>query len=645
MSEQNSHQLIVEAMQGIGVGITVIDASLTLVLCNNAFLELCDFPVEFSKPGTPFEALMRYNAERGECGPGDVDELVRERVERAKLFEPHRFERRRPNGRTLTIEGKPLPSGGFMTSYAPSSAATDLEQISDVTADQLLRAVEKSTEGLQLWDTEDRLVYMNPAMKMMLDSIDVTLTFGKTFEENLRLRVDEGKAEDAKAAPEEYIKWRLGLHLSGDRHFQMQFGENRWFNVIDQRLPDGASITRFYDISELKRAERELQISEQRLIDFASTSADNYWETDAEYRLVYLIGNANERESSLEPKGMGQTLWDRLGIDIEASPKWKAQLEALDRRESFRDFRFAFTKKDGEIEHWRASAIPIFDQNGDFKGYRGTSVDETEAQRLQAEEQRKLQAALQKAEVANRSKSLFLATMSHELRTPLNAIIGFSDLISSQIFGELGDERYVEYVNDIQDSGQHLLALIEDVLDLSRAEMGQVRLHEKAIDPKVEIAKAVSIAVAKKDGKGAPVLTNTDNVPSALHADERLFRQILINLIVNAVKFPPQHGRIFVDSSIDADGEFLLRVRDTGIGIAAGDLEKILKPFEQADNSLSRPYEGVGLGLPLTKSFVELHSGTLSIKSEPQVGTTVTIRFPKERVLAATPAEGTSNTA
>ena len=246
-----------------------------------------------------------------------------------------------------------------------------------------------------------------------------------------------------------------------------------------------------------------------------------------------------------------------------------------------------------------------------------------------------LRTARQQAETANRAKTEFLANMSHELRTPLNAILGFSELIKNELLGPLGNQRYRDYAGDIHESGTHLLQVITDILDISKVEAGKLELHEEAVDIGDLIGNSVHLIAERAKEAGLSVAVKTESGLRAIYADERLIKQCLINLLSNAVKFTPDGGYIIVRALNGPDGTMVISVADTGIGIEMDELPRVLAPFGQADGSLSRKYEGTGLGLPLVKSFVELHGGTLDIQSGIGVGTTVTIRFPAERVLSA----------
>ncbi|MCH8197089.1 MAG: hypothetical protein IH904_03305 [Proteobacteria bacterium] len=242
--------------------------------------------------------------------------------------------------------------------------------------------------------------------------------------------------------------------------------------------------------------------------------------------------------------------------------------------------------------------------------------------------------ARDEARAADRAKSEFLAAMSHELRTPLNAIIGFSEIIKNETYGPVGSLKYREYTNDIHESGQHLLDLINDILDLSKIESGTDELLEDKIEIPQIIRSALKLVGPRAQQRGINIeLELPDQLP-ALRADERKLKQILVNLLSNAVKFTDAGGEVTLRAWCRMDSGYVFQIADTGIGIAPEDIPKALSRFGQVDGDLDRKFEGTGLGLPLTKALVELHGGYLDLQSEVSVGTTVTVRFPAERIIA-----------
>jgi signal transduction histidine kinase len=235
------------------------------------------------------------------------------------------------------------------------------------------------------------------------------------------------------------------------------------------------------------------------------------------------------------------------------------------------------------------------------------------------------------AEKASEAKSQFLAAISHELRTPLNAIIGFAEMLTAQALGPIGNERYCRYAQDIRDSGAHLLAMINDILELSRIDADQATLHEEEFDPADVIAEALRMVEPQAEAAGLSLSTViAPNLPR-LTADRRLVRQVLVNLLANAVRFTQAGGAVSVHG-FSRGAELCMEVHDTGIGIAAEDIPRALERFSQVDARLSRKYDGAGLGLSMAKQFMELHGGTLELESTPGAGTQVRIAFPPSRL-------------
>jgi len=622
---------LTQALDHTDIGLAVFDAGLALVFCNRQVLEMFDYPDEFRTPGTLLETMLQHDAQRGEFGPGDNLALAREWIEQARRAAPERREFTRPNGRQFQIVRRRLPDGGQITTYRERTRTPDHRIEPSITFKELQQALDCSTDGFSVWDARNRLVYANAQVYRLNQAVGSPIDLGMTFEQFIRNRIAAGLIPEAASDPEAYVSRRMDLHQLGWRNLTVQMPDGRWILVRDHRMPDGGTATTSQDVTELKSAEQAYRDSEQRFHDFVNASSDRFWEMDADLRFTTVVDTSVARRFPPASQLIGRTRWEIIGTDPEDDPDIAAHTAVLAERQPFRDFRYELPAPDGSMRFWRVSGVPVFDGTGKFTGYRGTSSDETEFSQELDRARRELQNALRQAEVANRAKSLFLATISHELRTPLNAIIGFSDLLVNRVFGPLGDPHYEEYANDIQVSGQHLLSLIEDILDLSRIEMGQIRLRLGHVDLRNETQAAVAMVKARRGQQIAEIQIDIPDTFPTLLADARLIRQILINLISNAAKFTAPDGQIRVTAERDGDG-IVFSVTDDGIGIDPADHGKVLRPFEQADNRLTRRYEGVGLGLPLTKAFVEIHGGTLALDSAVGVGTTITIRMPSERV-------------
>ena len=290
--------------------------------------------------------------------------------------------------------------------------------------------------------------------------------------------------------------------------------------------------------------------------------------------------------------------------------------------------KFRARKAGGEIVHLHMDAERVRNEQGNILYEVGVVQDVTEQRQREME----LITARRAAEIANRTKTQFLANMSHELRTPLNAVIGFSQLIRDQAFGEIPD-RYLTYADDINSSGKLLLALINDILDMSRIEAGQHKLIEEVISPEAAINDCVRMVAAKAADGGVKLMVENKGPLPALKADERALKQVLLNVLSNAVKFTPQGGSVTIVGQTLPDGRLQVQISDTGIGIAEDALKDLFQPFRQADASISRRFGGTGLGLAISKKLLELHGGEIQVDSQAGLGTRVMLRLPAERVV------------
>ena len=286
-------------------------------------------------------------------------------------------------------------------------------------------------------------------------------------------------------------------------------------------------------------------------------------------------------------------------------------------------------RKDGK-PFWNDMHVnPILEDGGHVAHFVAFITDASP--RIRAEEN--LREAKHVAEIANRAKSDFLANVSHELRTPLNAIIGFSEIMQMQMFGAIGHKQYAAYADDIHSSGKHLLSIINDILDLSKIEAGRYQLHVEPVDLEDTFEDCARLVRERAENAGLQVVRRIDPATPRLIADKRAVKQILINLLSNAIKFTPEGGKVQVRAELK--GEVIeIAVADTGIGIPPEQIDNALSAFGQVDNPFTRSQEGTGLGLPIVKSLVELHSGQFQIESAVGKGTKITMVMPAQKEAA-----------
>ena len=368
----------------------------------------------------------------------------------------------------------------------------------------------------------------------------------------------------------------------------------------------------------------ESPIALERHMDFIRLSSDWMWETDADFNLQMVT----HRVSNVLGFSPHELIGRNLLTLVSSEPLRQALRRRMERLSPFRDQPFDADDSGGRRKLFVMSAAPVFDKaDGSLKGFRGAATDITELTRREES----LRTAKEAAEVASRAKSHFLANMSHELRTPLNAIIGFTDVMRMGLLGPVENPEYRTYVGDIHGSAQKLLEVINDILDMSRIETGEVELHEAACNVEELFESAKRIVNGRIESRGIKFSSEIAPRLPRIYADKRKMKQILVNLLGNAVKFTPPGGRVKLTASIGGNGGLLLAIEDNGIGIPYDQLERVMEPFAQVEADLDRRFEGIGMGLPLSRGLARLHGGDLTLESQPGKGTRAIVTLPVER--------------
>lgn len=478
-------------------------------------------------------------------------------------------------------------------------------------------------------DVEGRITMVSPSAASLL---------GWPVEQLIGRRIEEFYAEaDGAARFQRAMSAGHGAVRNYETPLRGRDGDTVWVSgsarvVYDDNgnAADVEGIVR--NITEQHAAEAALRDSQARIAAIMDMAPEAIISLDAAQRVVMFNRGAEDIFGYSAEEILGQTLDCLLPPAARRSHGEHIREFAVDRDENRpmgQQREVTGVRKNGE-EFPAEAAISKIELAGEIV-FTVMLRDITDRKHAEVAARR----ALQQAEAANAARSEFLATMSHELRTPLNAVIGFAQILSKEIMGPLGNDSYREYVQDIEHSGQHLLAIINDILDLARVDSGHVELQESAVNLMNLLASCHRMVSRQAHDKRLD-FTILDALPApVLWADQQLLKQTVLNLFSNAVKFTPADGRIAVWVEATDEGGLAINVRDSGIGMTPDAIKVAFEPFTQVDGSLARQYGGTGLGLPLSKSFAELHGGTIEIASSPGEGTTVSLRLPPDRVLPA----------
>jgi PAS domain S-box-containing protein len=547
-----------------------------------------------------------------------------------------------------------LMFGGVLVSYQRSGYANFVLAIASklrnerlaselgATQSRLVDAIENTSEAFALYDDETRLVLCNENYRAFFDlPLELTvpgtpaetvvracIPMTSTLVEQARLEGWSGpSAEELEALVADRVQ---RVRDGTGEFFEQRLPNGRWIRSCYHKVADGGSVVLHVDISALKLREAALEQAEAEYRSLFDNAVVGVYRALADGRPIRSNRALAQLQGYESEAALLATVRDVHGWYVE--PHRRAELLRLVRRDGrVTEFVSEVERPADGARLWISeNAWVVPGPDGRPLWVEGMVLDVTE--RRHAEE---AIARARAAEEGSRLKSEFLANMSHELRTPLNAVIGFSEAMLAGLGGKL-EERGRGYVADINESGRHLLELINDILDLSKIEAGKLELDEEPVSL-AEVALACErIILPRARQTGVALITEIHPALPAVRGDERRLRQILLNLLSNAVKFTPAGGEIRVRAALTPAGGVELSVADTGIGMRAEDIPLALELFRQVDGALNRRFEGTGLGLPLVKSLAALHGGTFRLESTLGKGTTAIVSLPPERVGAPT---------
>lgn len=494
-------------------------------------------------------------------------------------------------------------------------------------------AVESLDGGIALYDAEDRLVLTN---RWLIENAPpgyaARAVPGAKYEDLTWTLAQSGMIHHATGREADWVAERMAGHRRPGGAREVRKIGNEWRQVSERATSNGGAIILLSDITQLKQAEEALRESEERLEGLARNIPGYVFQRriapDGEARFLYISEGARtffgygpeilETQPEIVRNAIHPEDRVRIAESVRLALATLAPWNA--------DYRLV--ARDGTIRWVSSQARARRTEDGAVL-WDGVVVDISARKQAEAA----MRQAMLQAERATREKSSFLAAMSHELRTPLNSILGFSEVLMNIAANPRLAPKATEYAADIHASGHHLLQLINDLLDLSKAEAGRMELAESNVDIAQTIQRAIHLVAGRAEERGIALSFRMPAPLPAVRADERKLLQIALNLLSNAIKFTPSGGSVVVTAQRERNGDIALTFADTGIGIAPGDIAQALQPYGQIDNAITREAAGTGLGLPISRQFARLHGGSLTINSVKGVGTRIVVVLPAGRAI------------
>jgi PAS domain S-box-containing protein len=609
------------AMRAINEAIYDYDIASDHIYYSERVYEVLDVPREFLRTAKDWRTLIHpddlppyigaFAAHvKGQTPRFECDYRYRARGEMWRWARQHGMALRDGTGRAVRVVG----SVGDITELKRTEEA--LRQ-SQERYDFALRAIR---EGVYDWDIANNTIYYSDRVRHVVGMPPELLRTPKDWRSRIHPedlpRYDAGIIAHLKQQTERFECDYRYQALDGSWHWARQHG-------IAQRDANGRAVRMIGstgDITRLKHAEEALRQSEERYSIATTVATEGIYEWDVLTGALHITEHAQAFFAHAGPQTAAA--WSSLVHPDDFPGYRQAIVEHFKGLTPRLEHEYRIASAAGEYRWVIDRAIAVRDTSGRVTKLIGAVTDVTRRKLAELE----LRKAREQAEAASREKSRFLANMSHELRTPLNAIIGFSEVLKDGMFGEM-NAKQTEYVKDIHESGQHLLSLINDILDLSKVEAGRMELELSEFDLGAALERALALVKERAQRHGVRLNLELAAGSAALRADERKFKQIMLNLLSNAVKFTPQGGSVSVSARRNGGG-IEIRVSDTGVGIAPEDHAALFEEFKQVGGDARRKAEGTGLGLALTKRFIELHGGAIRLESAPGAGSTFTFTLP-----------------
>ncbi|MFL1460955.1 PAS-domain containing protein [Roseococcus sp. DSY-14] len=617
---QERAAMLEATMEAARTGITIFGPGHRVLAANAISVQASGVSSAEEAIGLSYEEVWRRQVarEHPQGGP-EAEELLRFGLSLDRTL-PHHYERRRSDGAIFDVRSDPRPDGGFVISISDVTELATAREAARRQAAVLEATLNATGHALFLYGADGRLVAANGIAAQLCGFGSAAEMTGRSFEEIL---LAQFRREYGEAAVGSRLARVLRLDRTRPQRYQRPLPDGRVLDVSLDPAPGGGFAIAISDVTALVQAEAEAKRRNAILSDMLGNIRQGVVLFDAAGR----IAASNPRIQEMLGVGEqafadGMTLGEMVDALLAAGEYGegeaaRATAEAIKARDRSVTQRSIRARGDGAVYEVVSDPTP-------GGGFVVTYTDVTEDRRVRAE----LERARAAAEGANLAKSRFLATMSHELRTPLNAVIGFSEVLAAG-----ADPRLVpEYAGAIEEAGRHLLSLIDDILDITRAEEGRLPVARDRVPVAALLRTTRRMMAGQAAEAGLELSLDAAAALPAVSADSRRLRQVLLNLLANAIKFTPRGGRVTLSAAADAEG-LRIEVGDTGIGIAREDMGRLFQPFAQVESAASRRYPGSGLGLYLCRVLLEAQGGTLTLESEEGRGTLARIAFPPHLVV------------